>query len=74
MQLFDAVLTNPDTGDRGHTGYKTINFVSIIDCVDMSKAQGDEIGAGMFAFKRIGIDLEKARDALVFTILQSRLV
>lgn len=59
MQIFDAILINPDTGDRWDTGYKAVNFVGIIDCVDMEKAEGDKIGAGMVAFNRIGIDLKK---------------
>ena len=71
MQCFDAILINPDTGDKWETGYKAVNFIGTIDCVDVEKSDYDEIGLGVLAFRDIAIDEKKANGALCFHIPQS---
>jgi len=71
LQVFDATLTNPDTGDTWKDSYKAVNVVGVIDCVDLEKSKYDDIGAGALAFREIYIDETRTNGALCFRVPQA---
>ena len=70
IQTIDALLVNPDTGDRWDKGFKAVNFIGVLDCVDLNQSDADLICPGLYAFRDIAIVKRLAKGLRCFRIAQ----
>lgn len=73
IQTFDAVLVNPDTGER-HVNYKAYNIVGLVACADMQASQlmgTSNSTMGDVDFLGLVIDESKTGGALLFRLAES---
>ena len=71
MQTFPAQLQNPASGDVWPSGLQAVNFVGVVDCVDLEKSDYDEVGVGVLAFRDVAISESRAGGLSCFRLMQS---
>jgi hypothetical protein len=73
IQTFEAVLVNPDTGER-HANYKAYNIVGLVACADMGASERmattDSV-IGDVDFRSLVIDESKTGGALLFRMAEN---
>jgi len=73
LQIFRALLHNPDTG-QNWTNYQAVNIIGTIACADMEQSKYiDAGGAGIILvhFEKLVVNCKKTHGALLFRLAES---
>lgn len=70
LQCFDALLENPDSGDRW-TEYKAVNIIGLVGCADLRRSSYEKLGGGLYIFNELVINPRKASKNLFFRLKEA---
>jgi len=74
LDLYDAVIEDPERPDQPHTNYKAVNLIGLIGAADMGQSSFTEHSGGAIGdvdFDDLVIDDNKAKGRLIFRLAES---